>query len=149
MGEIMKVVVDVNVWISALLWRGIPRQILQKAQNNQITIFASEDLFQELKTTLRRDKFVSKIKSLGLTVEDLLDASTEVLNFCPTIPIDVPELRDSKDNHVLAAALSANAEVLITGDKDLLVLKNFAGIAIMKPTDFLDIYFLAEGDNNE
>ena len=35
----MKVVVDVNVWISALLWRGIPRKVLQKAQNSQITIF--------------------------------------------------------------------------------------------------------------
>ncbi len=48
----MKVVVDVNVWISALLWGGIPRQILQLGQNHQITIFASEELFAELENTL-------------------------------------------------------------------------------------------------
>jgi putative PIN family toxin of toxin-antitoxin system len=107
----MKVVVDVNVWISGLLWQGIPQKILQLAQNNQVYIFASPDLFEELETTLRRKKFQSKIKSLGLTVEDILDASQEVLNFCPNISLNVPELRDSKDNHILAAAVSADAEV--------------------------------------
>lgn len=137
----MKVVVDVNVWISALLWSGVPREIIQLAQANQVTIFASEDLFHELEATLKRNKFASKIQSLGFTVEELLDASTEVLNFCPNVSINLPQLRDPKDNHILAAALSANAEVLITGDQDLLVLNNFMGIAIMKPTDFLDLYF--------
>lgn len=137
----MKVVVDVNVWISALLWRGVPREIIQLAQANQITIFASEDLFHELETTLKRNKFASKIQSLGLTVEELLDASTEVLNFCPNVSINLPQLRDPKDNHILATALSANAQVLITGDQDLLILNNFMGIAIMKPTDFLELYF--------
>ncbi|VXD13309.1 putative toxin-antitoxin system toxin component, PIN family [Planktothrix paucivesiculata] len=71
----------------------------------------------------------------------ILYASTEVLNFCSNVSINVPQLRDSKDNHILAAALSANAEVLITGDQDLLVLDNFMGTAIMKPTDFLALYF--------
>lgn len=146
MGEIMRVVVDVNVWISALLWRGIPRKILQLAQNNQITIFASQDLFQELESTLKRNKFKAKIQSMSLMVEDLLDATTEVLNFCPNISLNVPELRDHKDNHILATALSAQAEVLITGDKDLLVLGNFRGILIMKPTDFFDIYFTSQGE---
>lgn len=137
----MRVVIDVNVWISALLWSGIPRKVLQLAQNNQITIFASENLFQELESTLKRTKFQSKIKSLGLTVEDLLDAATEVLNFCPHLSLNVPELRDVKDNHILATALTAKAEVLITGDQDLLVLNQFAGILIKKPTDFINLYF--------
>lgn len=144
----MKVVVDVNVWISALLWQGLPRKIIQLAKNNQITIFASQSLFQELEITLRRNKFVSKIKSLSLTVEDILDATTEVLKFCPTISLEVPELRDIKDNHILATAVSAKAEVLITGDQDLLVLNNFRGILIMNPTDFLKVYFSLENNQN-
>jgi putative PIN family toxin of toxin-antitoxin system len=139
----MKVVVDVNVWVSGLLWGGIPRKILQLAQTNQIIIFASDDLFKELETTLRRAKFESKIISLGLTVDAILDAATEIINFCPNISIQVPDLRDVKDNHILAAALSAKAEVLITGDRDLLVLDNFAGIPIMNPIDFLNRYFSA------
>lgn len=53
----MRVVLDVNVWISALLWGGVPGQMLRLARNQQITIFASEALFLELETSLRRDKF--------------------------------------------------------------------------------------------
>ncbi len=139
----MKVVVDVNVLISALLWGGTPRKILILAQNNQISIFASPDLFQELETTLKRTKFQSKIKSLGLTVEDILDAATEVLQSCPNISldIDISQLRDIKDYHILAAAVSAQADFLITGDQDLLVLNQFAEILIMTPADFLNTNF--------
>ena len=42
------------------------------------------------------------------------------MGFCPTLAINIPELRDAKDNHILATALSAQAEVVITGDMDLL-----------------------------
>jgi putative PIN family toxin of toxin-antitoxin system len=139
----MKVVVDVNVLISALLWGGTPRKILILAQNNQISIFASPDLFQELENTLKRTKFQAKIKSLGLTVEDILDAATEVLQSCSNISldIDISQLRDIKDYHILAAAVSAQADFLITGDQDLLVLNQFAEILIMTPADFLNTNF--------
>ncbi|MEA5579559.1 putative toxin-antitoxin system toxin component, PIN family [Anabaena sp. UHCC 0451] len=137
----MKVVVDVNVWISALLWKGTPRKILQLAQNQQITIFASDDLFLEFETTLNRAKFANKITSLGLTLADIIDATRDIITFCPDTYIDIPELRDAKDNKIIAAALSANAEVLITGDLDLLTLKEFAGILILTPVDFLNAYF--------
>jgi len=121
----------------------IPRKIIELGQTHQIIIFASDDLFQELQATLRRHKFESKITSLGLTVEAILDAATEIIKFCPNISIQVPDLRDVKDNHILALALSAKAEVVITGDRDLLVLENFAGISIVNPIDFLNKYFSA------
>jgi len=137
----MKVVVDVNVWISALLWKGRPRKILQLAQNQQITIFASDDLFLELETTLNRAKFANQIKSLGLTLEDIIDVARRMITFCPDSYINIPELRDAEDNKIIAAALTAKAEVLITGDLDLLTLKEFAGILILTPADFLNAYF--------
>lgn len=60
---------------------------------------------------------------------------------CSTIFINVPELRDVKDNKIIATALTAKAENLITGDKDLLVLNEFKGILIQNPTEFINIYF--------
>ncbi|MGH8002516.1 MAG: putative toxin-antitoxin system toxin component, PIN family [Brasilonema sp.] len=71
----MKVVVDVNVWISALLWGGVPDKVLILAEDKKITIFASEALFIELETTLRRRKFQSKIQSLNLNVDDVINAT--------------------------------------------------------------------------
>lgn len=64
-------------------------------------------------------------------------------NYCPTVPVDAPQLRDPKDNLVLAAAVASNSEAIVTGDLDLLVLIEFNGIQILTPQDFLTRYFLA------
>ncbi|MBE9106848.1 putative toxin-antitoxin system toxin component, PIN family [Nostoc cf. edaphicum LEGE 07299] len=138
----MRVVVDVNIWISALLWGGVPDKVVILAQEQTITIFASDALFQELETTLRRPKFQSKIQSLNLNLEDVINATKDVLEFCPTISVDAPQLRDPKDTVVLAVAVAANAEAIVTGDLDLLVLIEFNGIPILTPQDFLSRYFL-------
>ncbi|MGH1394130.1 MAG: putative toxin-antitoxin system toxin component, PIN family [Trichormus sp.] len=139
----MRVVVDVNVWVSALLWGGVPDQILILAQEQKITIFTSDALFLELETTLRRPKFRSKIQALNLRVEEIVNATKDLLQFCPIISVAAPQLRDQKDTIVLAAAVAAQAEVIITGDLDLLVLIEFNGIKIMTPQDFLSCYFSA------
>ncbi|OCR02649.1 putative toxin-antitoxin system toxin component, PIN family [Oscillatoriales cyanobacterium USR001] len=137
----MRVVIDVNVWISALLWRGVPRQVVDLAVNQQITIFASEVLFGELEITLKRAKFQKQIMSLPTTADDLTDVARSFLQWCEITFVDVPQLRDPKDAMILATALSANAEAIITGDRDLLILKEFSGIPILTPQNFLKLYF--------
>lgn len=61
---------------------------------------------------------------------------------CPSVPIedvDIPDLRDPDEAKIIATAISANAEVLITGDQDLLVLQDVQGIRILTPTQVLDL----------
>jgi putative PIN family toxin of toxin-antitoxin system len=137
----MRVVLDVNVWISALLWRGVPRQVVDLAVNQQITIFASELLFGELEITLKRAKFQKQIKALPTTVDDLIDVASSFLQWCEITYVDVPQLRDPKDAMILATALSANAEAIITGDRDLLILGEFTDIPILTPQNFIELYF--------
>ncbi|MBN3870051.1 putative toxin-antitoxin system toxin component, PIN family [Nostoc sp. JL33] len=138
----MRVILDVNVWISALLWGGVPGKTLRLARNQQINIFASEFLLLELETTLKRDKFQLRLQQRGYTVENLISVVKGLSNDCPTISVDAPQLRDPKDTVVLAAAVAANAEAIVTGDLDLLVLIEFNGIPILTPQDFLSRYFL-------
>ena len=57
----MKVVIDVNVWVSGLLWGGVPAQVLRLVQQGQIASFISSELMLELETTLRRPKFQSQL----------------------------------------------------------------------------------------
>ncbi|MDF5720338.1 MAG: putative toxin-antitoxin system toxin component, PIN family [Rhizonema sp. PD37] len=139
----MRVVLDVNVWISGLLWGGVPAKALRLARNQKITIFASEALLLELEATLRRDKFQPRLQERGYTFEHLMSVVKEFSNFCPTTSVDAPQLRDSKDNKILAAAVAADAEAVVTGDLDLLVLIEFNGIPILTPQDFLSRYFSA------
>ena len=67
----MNVILDVNVWISALLWGGIPAQILRLAYQRKIIIFISDEIILELETTLRRDKFKERIEKRGYSIEYL------------------------------------------------------------------------------
>ena len=67
----MKVVIDVNVWVSGLLWGGVPAQILQLAQHGTIVSQVSVELLLELETTLRRPKFRMQSQKRNQTFERL------------------------------------------------------------------------------
>ncbi len=137
----MRIVLDVNVWISGLLWVGVPGRIFDLAEAYQITIFVSEPIREDIKEILERKKLQTKIQSLGVTVEDLLAVVRQLSESCSTEAVDVPELRDPDDIVILETALAANAEVIITGDLDLLVLNEFNDIQILTPQVFLSHYF--------
>ena len=138
----MRVVLDVNVWISGWLWRGIPGEIIILAQNREITVFASAELLEELEATLRRDKLQSRIEFVGANVDNLMLKTRRLSQLCQTSFIEVPQqLRDPDDAMILATASAAGAEAIITGDLDLLTLNEFERIPILKPIDFLSRYF--------
>jgi putative PIN family toxin of toxin-antitoxin system len=137
----MRVVLDVNVWISGLLWGGIPSHLFRLARNHQVSLFVSDALLLELETTLNRAKFQQRLQQRSHTVETLTAVVKELTEICPAVPINVLELRDPKDNKILGTALGASADVLVTGDLDLLVLTEVNGIPILSPQDFLNRYF--------
>lgn len=124
-----------------MLWGGLPAKILHLSRQKRLTIFVSESLLEELEITLKKAKFNSPLKKRNYSIDYLIDITKGFSEKCPTIFLNVPELRDVKDNHILATALSANAQVLISGDQDLLVLNEFSGILIMKPVNFITFYF--------
>ncbi|NJL38137.1 MAG: putative toxin-antitoxin system toxin component, PIN family [Leptolyngbyaceae cyanobacterium SM1_4_3] len=133
----MRVVLDVNVWISGLLWGGTPGQVLRLVQTQQITIFASEELFLELETTLQRSKFQQQLQKRGHTVSYFMTVARQLSELCSIMPIEVSELRDFEDQKILATAIAANAEVIVTGDQDLLVLEEFQNVTILSPKAFI------------
>lgn len=133
----MKVVFDVNIWISALLWGGTLVPLLRLAQKQQITIFASEDLLLELALTLQKKKLENRLQQRQKTAQELMVIVRALINLCPNLDLVVPDLRDQKDHKIVAAAVSSGSEFIITGDQDLLVLDRPYGIEILSPQDFL------------
>ncbi len=103
----MNVLLDTNVWISGLLWGGNPRKIIQQAEREQITIYLSLPLFQEIEQTLNYPKLQVRLQALGIATNQLLLGVRQITQFCQPIPLsEVPELRDPKDKIILEAALS-------------------------------------------
>ncbi len=132
----MRVVLDSNVVVSALLLSdSVPRQAFDKPLDHG-EIIISTPVLLELAEVLARDKLNKYLTEqdrmrflVALLKESELVAITEQINDC----------RDPNDNKFLELAVCGNADVLVTGDDDLLVLNPFRRIAIMTPRDFLSI----------
>jgi putative PIN family toxin of toxin-antitoxin system len=131
----LRIVLDVNVIISALLFpNSKPNQALQKAQDMG-DILMSLEAWRELEEVIARPKFnrYLDLEDRQKFLLDLYDTITPIVEINETIT----ECRDPKDNKYLELAVSGNADYLITGDEDLLVLNPFRTIKIIKVDDFL------------
>lgn len=132
----MRIVLDTNILVSAVLNElSIPAKVHDIAKKRH-TILTSAETYAELKEVLSRKKFnpyisftsrgkfLSKFFEMAEMVE-----SSEKITAC----------RDPKDNMLLELAVSGNADLIITGDQDLLVLNPFRKIQIVTPAQFLEI----------
>ncbi len=136
----MKAVVDTNTLVSGLLWRGNPSLILDAILDNRVELCLTEELLTELTEVLRRPRLAKQVAERGLDATWSCNFIRErCLLLIPGGALEVPELRDRKDLPVLSAARTAAADMIITGDKDLLILKSFAGIPIVNAAEVVQL----------
>ncbi len=127
----MKLVLDTNVLLSAILVPGTCRELL-KSQALLHDWFTSAGLVAEL-----AEKLAGK---LGLPPErtPIFLVYRRRARLVSPLPLPARVCRDPDDDLVLATALAAQADVIITGDKDLLTLKTHGGVRIRSPRQFMD-----------
>ncbi|MEA2015519.1 MAG: putative toxin-antitoxin system toxin component, PIN family [Actinomycetota bacterium] len=127
----LKIVLDSNVYISALLFRGIPHKILTLAIKGKIKLIISGEIIRETAGILRNkfywpehniDKFVRRVSHVCEIIE-----TGDKLNVIKD---------DASDNMILECAVNGNADLIISGDKHLLRLKVFRNIPIKNPRYF-------------
>ncbi len=130
----MQIVIDSNVWVSALVFGGKPRHIFERVVSDGWTIVASEEIFTEVRRvlTVKFNDFLDDFESFQAILQPYI---TKI----KLGHIKVTVSRDEDDNRVIETALVGEASHIITGDKDLLVLIKYNDIDIMNPSDFLDL----------
>ncbi len=131
-----RIVLDTNVLLSALLFHAGALSWLRLAwQSEAIHPLASHDTTTELIRVLSYPKF-------KLTSDEREDLLGDYLPWCETVTvpnkIKLPDCRDPFDRPFLALALTAKADALITGGKDLLVLSHLFAVPILTPAAFRD-----------
>jgi putative PIN family toxin of toxin-antitoxin system len=124
----LRIVFDSNVYISALLFKGIPGKILEMAQKDKITLIVSDEITTETVRILE-EKFRWPRHNIDKFKRRLPDISE---NIRPKIKLDVIKERES-DNRILECAVSGDANLIISGDKHLLKLKKYKNIPIVRP----------------
>ena len=128
-----RVIIDTNLWVSYLLTNNLSA-LDSLITDKKLTLIFSLELLEEFVEVARRAKF-RKYFSL-YEVERLLLTIRKIATFV-VVTSEVSLCRDAKDNFLLALAVDANATHLITGDKDLLILKEHENTRILTLTDYL------------
>ncbi len=135
--QVKRVVLDTNVLISALLFRGGLSKIVGLWQKGKITPLISKETFYELLTVLEYPKFALTQEEIDLIIKH------EILPYFEIVEVvkDVKGVcRDPEDDKFISCALSASADYIVSGDKDLFDLRQHKSTKIIKAFDFLKMY---------
>lgn len=126
----VRLVLDTNVVASAMLWGGRPRILLHAAQDKRVQLFTSTAMLLELAEILARPKFAARITASMLTVDQLVERYALLTKVVRPIPLQ-GVAPDPDDDVVIATALAARAECIVTGDKPLLGVMTYQGVRIV------------------
>lgn len=132
----MKIILDTNIWISFLLGKRLSI-LVELFSRKDIHIYVSEELIKELISVISRSKFSNKISRQSF------DNLLELINVkCKMVDSNLEEesnLRDEKDLFILGMAKNIPADYIVTGDKDILILKSYKHTKILTFTEFQSI----------
>ena len=134
---VLKVIIDTNVLVSALLFNGRLSGIIDLWKKGEIIPLLSRETFNEFAKVLSYPKFsLTEDEIRGLIVEEItpyfemVNSVKSVKNVC----------RDRDDDIFLSCALSASADYIISGDKDLCDMKQYKKIKIITPHALLNLF---------
>lgn len=132
----MRVVVDTNVFVSAMLNnRGTPARVVQAWYEGAYTLVVTDDLLFELSVTLARPRLATLISASSHEIREFVrsvEHGAEFHSVTETLAVS----DDPDDDRVLEAAVAAAADYIVSGDRDLLRLGDFRGIQVVTPAQF-------------
>lgn len=129
--NLQKVTLDTNIIISALIFGGNSKKIIEKLTKREFRAYTSPQLVSELIEVL--------VKKFNFSDEKIILLEAQIVTlFTVVYPTETIEaVRDHDDNRVLEVAVESDSKIIVTGDKDLLELKNYKGIKIISPKEFV------------
>lgn len=133
----MRIVLDTSALVSGFLWNGVPRRLIEAAIAQQLEIFTTQTLIAELEEVSARSKFAARMAAQQLTPALLAERYRAIAE--SVIPADIGPavIADPDDDHVLACALAARADLIVSRDSHLLNLKRYQNIPILDPAQAL------------
>ena len=133
----MRIVLDTNRVVSALIWGGTPFKLLQIAIDSDFELYTSPALLIELQEVLLREHLATRLLKQRISVKSAIRLYRGAT--VPITPLTVPRVvpNNTDDDQVIAAALAARADLIVTGDSDLLMLHPWRGIQILNAADAL------------
>ncbi|MBA4390561.1 MAG: putative toxin-antitoxin system toxin component, PIN family [Syntrophus sp. (in: bacteria)] len=130
----LRVVLDTNILISALIFTGVLSKIVKLWKDGSIVPVLTKEIFHEFRAVLNYPKFSLTKAEINAILEQ------EILPYFEVVDTDITVkgvCRDPKDDVFISCAVAAHADYIVTGDEDLLVLKEYGQIKIIFASEFL------------
>ena len=136
-----KAVVDTSVLVSGFLTEGgATARVIELAQQGRFTCCLSAYILDEIHRSLTQPRLMASYGHTLAAVDRFCQALLAASVFIAEPPAIGPVSRDPNDDQVLACAIAAEADYLVTGDKDLLVLEQYKDVTILTVRQFLDMF---------
>jgi len=132
----MNIVLDTNVLVSGVFWKGNESTVLSSCLSKDISNFISPSIIDEFDRVLHYDKFQFNPVEIQHALETILSCSTVIL---PQVKIDIVK-DDPADNKILECAVASNAACVVSGDHHLLQLKSYKHINIVSANQFIELF---------
>ena len=129
-----RAVLDTNIFISSLFWRGAPYQVVSKGLGGAFTILVSSEILEEVRNVLSQ-KFKFPVEDTRAFIEVIVSKSEIVES---SIVLNVVK-QDPADNKIIECAVVGKANYIVSGDTDLLSMKKYDTIEIVTPNKFLGL----------
>lgn len=134
--KVIPVVVDTNVIVSALLFGGTPGRLIDLWKEGRIQLFVCQEIIDEIMRVLTYPRFQLSEKEISYLIYDEILPYSEIVDI-PSGPVIIS--RDPSDDKFIRCAESAGADVIVSGDRHLLSLKEHGDIKILTPVRFLAV----------
>jgi putative PIN family toxin of toxin-antitoxin system len=131
----MKIVIDTNIFVSSFFWGGYPREVYERIINGFDELYITDEIIMEIKSVMSSSKFNLNSNKIEDYIKIIEKYSKKIVS--KNIPKSIS--RDKNDDKILQCGLDGNVDYIVTGDKDLLILKEHNAIKIIKPKDYLEI----------
>lgn len=135
----MKVVLDTNVLVSGTFWIGKSFEVINSIELKGIKLILSKELIDEYNEVINREEIIDKIENKNLIMNETIKkiiSDAEIVE--PKEKFDAVK-EDPDDNRILECAFERKADFIVSQDSHLLKLKEFQGIRIVSPDDFLEV----------
>lgn len=129
----IRILPDTNIIISSVFWRGNPYEVVRRGILGEYQLVISAEILDEV-----ADKLKNKFQFPEESIRKLMDI---LMTYCHIVDVisKFDAVRDKKDNKIIECAFDGKVDYIVTGDPDLLILKEFKEISIVKAKEFLEM----------
>ena len=134
----MKLVLDANIFVSAFIYGGRLNEIVEMVSDGEATLFITDEILAEADSVFRKRKFHLMEEEVEYHIRRIKEIGTKI-KVAASERITDGGCRDKTDNKYLECAVAAKADYVISGDIHLRELKEYRGIKIVNPAEYLEI----------